>query len=210
MADLPPSRRVSRAADGRAGGREVQRPHDDRAGGLPGPLRLGPAGLEAIGADADVVVWVDAIATVPPPDLPPTTRGAVIDVDVRTSAAAAHWLLALQERLARRITIAVVAAGERRADGSSRCAVEDHLAAGSVISHLGVLGIDATSPEAATAEAAYRQLERALGHLVSAGVTGRAAAVRPAAFRVDEALGAAAVVVRRPHPDAGSAAVSPG
>ena len=170
----------------------------------------GLAGVEAVGADVDVVVWVDAIATVPPPDLRPTTRGAVIDVDVRTSAAAARWLLALQERLARRITIAVVAAGERRADGSSRCAVEDHLAAGSVISHLGALGIDATSPEAATAEAACRHLERALGHLVSAGVTGRAAAVRPAAFRVDEALGAEAVVVRRPHPDAGSAAVSPG
>ena len=110
----------------------------------------GLAGLEAIGADADVVVWVDAIAPVPPPDLPPATRGAVIDVDVRTSAAAARWLLALQERLARRITIAVVAAGERRADGSTRCAVEDHLAAGSVISHLGALGIDATSPEAAS------------------------------------------------------------
>ena len=104
----------------------------------------------------------------------------------------------------------MVAAGEHRADGSTRCAVEDHLAAGSVISHLGALGIDATSPEAASADAAYRQLERALGHLVSAGVTGRAAAVRPAAFRVDEALGAAAVVVRRPHPDAGSPAVSPG
>jgi len=41
------------------------------------------------------------------------------------------------------------------------------------------------------------------------GVTGRAVAVRPAAFRVDEELGAAAVVVRRPHPDAGPPAVSP-
>ncbi len=119
----------------------------------------GLAGLEAIGADADVVVWVDAIATAPPPDVAPLVLAArCIDVDVRTSAAAARWLLALQEHLARRITIAVVAAGERRADGSSRCAVEDHLAAGSVISHLGALGIDATSPEAATAEAAYRQL----------------------------------------------------
>jgi 2-phosphosulfolactate phosphatase len=166
----------------------------------------GQAGLEAIGADADVVVWVDAIATVPTPDLLPVApAAAVIDVDVRTSAAAARWLLALQERLARRITIAVVAAGDRRADGSSRCAVEDQLAAGSVISHLGAVGIDATSPEAATAEAAYRQLARALGHLVSAGVTGRAAAVRPASFRVAEELGAEAVVVRRQHPDAGAA-----
>jgi len=170
----------------------------------------GLAGVEAVGADADVVVWVDAIATVPPPDLPPATRGAVIEVDVRTSAAAARWLRALQERLARRITVAVVAAGERRADGSGRYAVEDHLAGGSVISHLGALGIDATSPEAATAEAAYQQLAPAVGHLVSAGVTGRAAAVRPAAFRVDDALGTAAVLVRRAHPDAGSAAVSPG
>jgi len=168
----------------------------------------GRTGVGAVGADADVVVWVDAIPTVPPPDLPLASQ-AVIEADVRTSAAAARWLRALQEHLARRITIAVVAAGEQRPDGSTRCAVEDHLAAGSVISHLGALGIDASSPEAATAEAAYRQLERALGHLVSAGVTGRAAAVRPAAFRVDEELGAAAVVVRRPHPDAGPPVVSP-
>jgi hypothetical protein len=168
----------------------------------------GRTGVGAVGTDADVVVWVDAIPTVPPTDLPVASQ-AVIDADVRTSAAAARWLRALQEHLARRITIAVVAAGEQRPDGSTRCAVEDHLAAGSVISHLGALGIDASSPEAATAEAAYRQLERALGHLVSAGVTGRAAAVRPAAFRVDEELGAAAVVVRRPHPDAGPPVVSP-
>ena len=53
----------------------------------------GPDGVEAIGVDADVVVWVDAIATGPPPDLPPAARGAVLDVDLRTSAAAAHWLL---------------------------------------------------------------------------------------------------------------------
>ena len=170
----------------------------------------GLAGLEAIGADADVVAWVDAIATASPPDVAPlVSRGAVIDVDVRTSAAAARWLLALQEHLARRITIAVVAAGERRADGSTRCAVEDQLAAGSLISHLGTLGIDATSPEAATADAAYRQLAPALGHLVSAGVRGRAASVGPASFRVDEELGVEAVTVRRPHPD-GPSAVSPG
>jgi hypothetical protein len=172
----------------------------------------GRAGLDAIGADADVVVWVDAIPPpleLPPPELAPGSAGAVIETDVRTSAAAARWLLALQERLARRITIAVVAAGEPRPDGSIRWAVEDHLAAGSVISHLGAAGIDATSPEAATVEAAYRQLERALGHLVSAGVTGRAAAVRPASFRVDEELGAAAVVVRRSHPDAEPPVVSP-
>ena len=50
----------------------------------------GLAGLEAIGVDADVVAWVDAIATASPPDVAPlVTRGAVIDVDVRTSAAAA-------------------------------------------------------------------------------------------------------------------------
>jgi hypothetical protein len=171
----------------------------------------GLAGLEAIGADADVVVWVDAIATVPPPDhLPAASASAVIDVDVRTAAAAARWLLAVQERLARRITIAVVAAGEPRPDGSTRCAVEDQLAAGAVVSHLGALGIDATSPEAATAEAAYRQLERAVGHLVSAGVTGRAVSVRPAPFRVDEELGAEAVVVRRPHPEDGPPTVSRG
>ena len=162
----------------------------------------GRPGARAIGADADVVVWCDAIAPVPPipdfDDLP--AGGAVIIADLRAAGAAARWVAALQLQLRRRIAIAVVGAGESRPDGSARFAVEDHLAAGAVIASLGTLGIDATSPEAAVADAAYRGLERAVGHLVTASVGGRSAALVPGPFRVDPDLDAAAVAVLRPHP----------
>jgi hypothetical protein len=162
----------------------------------------GVAGVAAIGADADVVVWADAVT---PPGAPPEVErlapsAAVIVADLRTSRAAAAWTANLQRHLARRIAIAVVAAGDRRADGSTRYAVEDHLVAGAVIAALGTLGIDATSPEAAVADAAYRGLEGAVGHLIAASVGGRSAALAPAMFRVDPDLDASAAVLVRPHP----------
>jgi hypothetical protein len=73
--------------------------------------------------------------------------------------------------------------------------------AGAVIAGLGTFGIDATSPEAAVAEAAYRGLERAVGHLMTASVGGRSAALVPSMFRVDPDLDAGAVAVLRHHPD---------
>ena len=76
-------------------------------------------------------------------------------------------------------------AGDVRPDGSTRFAVEDHLVAGAVIASLGTLGIDATSPEAAVADAAYRGLEGAVGHLVTASVGGRSVPLGPGRFRVD-------------------------
>ena len=79
-------------------------------------------------------------------------------------------------------------------------AVEDHLGAGAVIARLGELGLDATSPEAAVAEAAFRGLEGAVGHLVSASVTGRSLGVVPSSFRVDDGLGPSALSVIRHRP----------
>ena len=161
----------------------------------------GVAGAVAVGTDADVVVWADAIAGAgPPPDIGALPPGAaVIAADLRAARAAAAWAAALQRQLGRRTAIAVVAAGDLRADGSLRYAVEDHLVAGAVIAGLGTFGIDATSPEAAVAEAAYRGLERAIGHLMTASVGGRSASMVPSMFRVDADLDAGAVAVLR-HP----------
>jgi phosphosulfolactate phosphohydrolase-like enzyme len=55
-----------------------------------------------------------------------------------SARAVADWVSTLQKHLARRIIISVIAAGERRSDGSVRFATEDQLAAGAVmISSLG-------------------------------------------------------------------------
>jgi 2-phosphosulfolactate phosphatase len=99
-------------------------------------------------------------------------------------------------KLAKRILIAIVAAGSTR-DGELRVATEDLLAAGAVIDQLAALGLDGTSPEAATAEAAYRGLARATSHLLTAVTT--TATTEPTAeqLKVNRALSAADVRVIR-------------
>jgi 2-phosphosulfolactate phosphatase len=149
---------------------------------------FGVAGANAVGRDADVIVWVDALggASVDVAALP--TGSAVITTGLANARAAADWVMAEQLRLEKRFATAVIAAGADR-DGHWRYAVEDHLAAGAVIDRLSELGLDATSPEAAAAEAAYRSLSRAVGHLMTASVSAstgtkvpdRARAVNPEA-----------------------------
>jgi 2-phosphosulfolactate phosphatase len=161
--------------------------------------------------DVDVYVWVDAIPTageLVASDLPPV--GAVIIGSVDSAASVAAWIVKLQKQLARRVVVAIVAAGEQREDGSERFAIEDLLAAGSIIDQLNKLGLDATSPEAAVAEAAFLQLKPAVGHLVSASVTAKsldsvvgatAGSGTSSAFsaRLNADLGADDVVVIRAH-----------
>lgn len=150
----------------------------------------GTDGAAAIAADADVIVWVDAIASEPPPAL--VVAGAVITTGMPSAAAAARWVLDLQERLGRRIVIAVLAAGPR-------FAVDDLLTAGAIIDALGALGLDASSPEAAAAEGAYLHLKSAVRHLMTASVTAVAEGA-PAADqrRIDPTLGPDDVVVLKP------------
>src|SRR3954447_10041213 len=136
--------------------------------------------MARVGEDADVIVWVDVLG--PPVNAAWPPHADVVAADLHTASAAAAWVAARQEQLARRLTIAVVAAGHAELDGGY--AVEDHLGAGAFIAALGERGIDATSPDAAVADAAYRALRAAIGHLVSASAAGRAAGGGPAAYRV--------------------------
>jgi phosphosulfolactate phosphohydrolase-like enzyme len=159
----------------------------------------GYAGAAAIADDADVVVWVDAIATAAA-DIARIPGAAVIAASLPSAAAAAQWIVALQQQLARRIVIAIIAAGEPRGD-SDRFAVEDLLAAGSVIDQLATLGLDATSPEAAAAEGAFKHLSRAVSHLLTASVT---AGIQPpdrAQLKLDPSLTVDDVEVLRQHPE---------
>ena len=172
----------------------------------------GVAGARRIAAGADVIVWVDALPSVPPPTaarrdevlatMP--ARPAVVSAGLVDAPAVADWILALQTALGRRAYVAVVAAGAVEADGSWRACAEDQLAAGAVVDALAALGIDATSPEAAVACAAYQQLRPAVGHLVTASVSARRLDAAGHDGRVAEALaaGPADVVVHRLHRDA--------
>jgi 2-phosphosulfolactate phosphatase len=133
----------------------------------------GVIGAHAIGADADVLIWVDALDHVAPPvaDLP--TGCAVVTTGLVGAGETAAWVLALQEARLARTSVAIVAAGAPRGDGL-RFSAEDLLTAGAVTDELEARGIDAMSPEAAVADAAYRTLRPGvrsmLGSVVGAGV----------------------------------------
>lgn len=149
--------------------------------------------------DVDVFVWVDAVAgeTDFAVDALPA-GGAVIDGSIESASAVATWIIELQRQLARRAVVAIIAAGDTRDGGATRFTIEDLLAAGAIIDQLNARGLDATSPEAAVAEAAFIQLKPAVGHLVSASVSGRSSQA-PFVSRVSGDLVAADVVVRRAH-----------
>ena len=96
----------------------------------------------------------------------------VLAAPLRNRTAVARWTLDHQHALGHRVRVAVVAAGEVRDDDTVRFSVEDLLTAGAVIDALGRLGIDACSPEAAAACAAYTGLARATRHLFTASTSG--------------------------------------
>ena len=128
----------------------------------------GSDGARAIREGAHVVVWVDQLGTEAPPSGADVTPGTL-----ETAGELAAWALERQAELGGRFTIAVVAAGVTRPDGTLRFAVEDLLAAGAVIEALSEAGIDHQSPEAAAAASAYHGLRTGTRHLISASVTAR-------------------------------------
>jgi 2-phosphosulfolactate phosphatase len=157
----------------------------------------GAAGAAAVGNGVDVVVWVDVLDTEPAlvasaavaADWPvadaadPIARidpldgvlphSAVVAGGFRNRTAVARWVLDRQAVKGDRFTVAVIAAGAVRADGTPRFTVEDLLAAGAVVDALAGIGIDYCSPEAAAACAAFTSLTRATEHLVSASGSGQ-------------------------------------
>ncbi|POH71007.1 hypothetical protein C3B59_03320 [Cryobacterium zongtaii] len=150
----------------------------------------GVAGFQALAAEADVVVLADALPAVDVARGFPTPLGAhtVIAATLATSALVADWALARQTEKGDRFSVAVVAVGERRADGTIRFAMEDLLVAGAVIDALAERGIDHCSPEAAAAAASFVGLKRAVKHLVKASETGQALADTGRAAAVAAAL----------------------
>ena len=149
---------------------------------------MGVEGLRSCAADADVIIWVDALPGSGGEDPVAPAGATLIATDLPTSRAAAAWTLEYQADVQRRLAIAVITA-------SSRFAVADFLSAGAVIDALSELGLDATSPEAAAAESAYRGLRNAVSHLITASVAGRALSVPAELTRVNPNATAADVTV---------------
>ncbi|UYN83269.1 MAG: hypothetical protein KIT89_11280 [Microcella sp.] len=147
---------------------------------------VGLDGARRIGASAHLLVWCDGLATEPLPTdaLPPHLE--VIDARCGAAGTIAQRLLQLQAARGERTMVAVVAAGAP-VEAPEGIPVEDHLLAGAVIDALGAVGIDATSPEAAVAAAAYQGLRGAVAHMLSASVGGRMLAASAGATAVSEA-----------------------
>ncbi|WP_022883306.1 2-phosphosulfolactate phosphatase [Glaciibacter superstes] len=153
-------------------------------------------GFQALAAQSDVVVIADALPAPSVPSRPesarpaPTPLGAhrVITASLNNRTAVAEWVLGRQGEKSDRFSVAVIAAGDVRPDGTSRFAVEDLLLAGAVIDALSTLGIDHCSPEAAAASASFVGLRQARKHLLLASESGQALA---ASGRRDEVHAAA-------------------
>lgn len=101
------------------------------------------------------------------------TGAVVLLGGIRNAAATARVIMTLQERRGTRTSVIVLPAGERTAEGDLRYAVEDQLGAGAVIAALTDLGIDHSAPDGAVASESFRQLRRALRHLLAASGSGR-------------------------------------
>jgi len=147
---------------------------------------VGLDGARRIGASAHLLIWCDALPTerVPVDALP--HRLEVVDARLGAVAAIAERLIALQSQRAERTMVAVIAAGSP-IESPEGFPVEDVLLAGAVIDALGERGIDATSPEAAAAAAAFHGLRGALGHMLTASTAGRALAASSGQDALSEA-----------------------
>ena len=128
----------------------------------------GVPGAEAVADDADVLVWLDALdADAGAPRGAPGRPGGR-----RRPASPAPWRRRTGSSRCRSACSGApwsrsIAAGAPRGAGV-RFAAEDLLAAGAVTDALESRGIDAMSPEAAVADAAYRTLARAVASLLAA------------------------------------------
>ena len=134
-------------------------------------------GAQALRAHpADVVIVADADAGETGDALRAADAGLVLAATLESADEVAEIVLAEQERLGRRASITIAAAGDTWPDGTLRVSVADTLVAGRIVDALAERGIDFHSPQAAVACAAAEALRGATGHLVRAEQATRAVA----------------------------------
>lgn len=154
----------------------------------------GLSGVIRANFSPDIYIWVDALGSSQlsgeiASSLPGTAT--VLTTTFAEAFAVADWVTQHQLNRQQRLSVLVVCADEKTHS------IADQLAAGAVIDRLAHNGLDAMSPEAAVANAAYTQLRRATTHLITASEAAKAVAELPTNLSVNESLTTESVRVLR-------------
>lgn len=145
----------------------------------------GISGALRIGTIPDVVIWIDVIDSVAEKDINLTNfsvNSRILQAGLRDAFAVADWVADFQLLEQRRVEVLLVCAGEKEHN------IEDQLAAGAIIERLAQRGLDALSPEAAVANAAYSGLSAVMTHLIKASESGRVQTIADNELRLDHTL----------------------
>ena len=145
----------------------------------------GLSGIARLRITADVYIWVDPLSSSPENVLDTDVfadSGRVVLSTLADAFAVADWVADLQMELQQRLCVLVVCASE------DTYSIADQLAAGAVIERLAQRGLDAMSPEAAVANAAFVQLRGATSHLISASEVGMKSSLSGLTLSVDESI----------------------
>ncbi len=145
----------------------------------------GLSGVASLGIAPDIYIWVDSLSE-SSENVPETDElagsGRVLLSSLTDAFAVADWVADLQIELQQRLCVLVVCAGAETHN------IADQLAAGAVIERLAQRGLDAMSPEAAVANAAFVQLRNATSHLISASEAWTNSTASHVALTVDESI----------------------
>ena len=145
----------------------------------------GLSGVSRLAIAADVYIWVDSFSESAENVLNAAefaNSGRVVLSSLTDAFAVADWVADLQMELQQRLCVLVVCAGAETHN------IADQLAAGAVIERLAQRGLDAMSPEAAVANAAFVQLRNATSHLISASEAWTNSTASHVALTVDESI----------------------
>lgn len=142
----------------------------------------GSQAITSISQQCDVAVWVDVFQSQTPAQmqelLTPFADTGVIS-GINDAFAVAQWISDRQLELQKRLQILLICAGNNGHD------IANELAAGAVVERLAQLGIDAMSPEAAVANAAYSGLKNATAHLIAASRGASSSSTQNTCYSVD-------------------------
>lgn len=154
----------------------------------------GLSGAQRLNVNPDVVIWVNALSQSAP--LPLQLDSFPGDSKVLVGSyfdafAVADWVANYQLEQQRRVIVLIVCSDAETHN------VADELAAGAIIERLAQQGLDAMSPEAAVANAAFSQLRNAAAHLIAASEQAQNRTLLEDELVLDESLTPADVRVLR-------------
>ena len=154
----------------------------------------GLSGAQRISVKPDVVIWVNALTKSAPlplqlDSLPGDSK--VLAGSYFDAYAVADWVANYQLEQQRRLVVLIICSDAETHN------VADELAAGAIIERLAQQGLDAMSPEAAVANAAFSQLRIAAAHLIAASQQAQGLTLGDDELKLNEILTTADVRVLR-------------